>query len=257
LDDLGYSNTDLGERLLNWLAGTWPFLVKRYIEFDIAIHVHLEARTRQKRETGQFCTVFERAKVEADHIEPLSCGRRFQFDGGLPRDGDDQVQKPVLVRVGQLVQPPERIILRASIPSVVRLLILDQCLVYGGEAPDLFGKCRPSVSVSGSSELQPVIEDRKLGALCGRPSVELSQFAREVVEATPQVVEELPNKHTARWRRSSAHDCLDNQVTRLRVNIVNNTVSVSFEEPIDLLLKSIHVLPCPLVFEPNTVGRVG
>ena len=136
-------------------------LTERYGQREVAVHVHLRLRPRDDAEFSaqDFCAVYERLVVDepalADELDALSGDASVRTWGVRPRAHKD---RPVFVRVAQLVEQPEGIVFDA-VPSVVRLYVLDigeQCsgLVEPGERALPLGPGITTLSRKSSAFLQ-------------------------------------------------------------------------------------------------------
>ena len=84
-------------------TGTWPFLVKRYAEGHIAVHLHFHLRNDLIGEgvnsvATDLCLSFKRADVGADQRE-IAVGKPFRREVimGGDRRGPDEMQRLVAV----------------------------------------------------------------------------------------------------------------------------------------------------------------
>lgn len=256
LDDFGYSHEDGCERVENWPSGGWPDVAKRYVEGDIALHVHIYGWTVEDAEPCDLCLTFECAIADANFLKALGNLIWSEVVETAPRDGAGQVDELVPVVVRQHIQEPERVVLRLTVPSLKRLLLLDDCLVVRAEkAHSSFDATRESPTV-GVSEHVAVFEDRELDVVINDLIVYSRQLAGRVIERGSRLVEKLTDQPTTTRRRLPQPDGLDLQEPGC-VEIVDNTVRFSFEEALDGSFQGFEMFPAPVNFVRDRVVGIG
>ncbi len=125
LDDSPNAHADVGERGHNWPSSTWPNITKRYIESDIAIHMHIQCGSIADAISSDFCLTFECAVADADLLKSCSGLGWREVLGACIADDACHVDELVPVEVRQKIEEPERVVLRLAVPSLKRLFVFD------------------------------------------------------------------------------------------------------------------------------------
>lgn len=236
-----------------WPSGTWPFLVKRYVEFDVSIHAHLYLRDnvvggRVDAVTRNLCLAFKRLPIVTTNLRKVAVSENLRLNVPSPvsNGGIHDMQIPVSVVVGQTVEGPERVVLGDSVLSLKRLLPLDLCLVGEGHAANaLSDGLREGIALSEPFTLQ---EDGKINTAMDRLAVIFRQLAGEMIEGRPELVEGLSDDQTPfAWMLGSGESSYD-QIAGVGVEIRDNAVVITLEESFDLECQSFRVLYAPSDF---------
>lgn len=237
--------TDHAQHLKGRRVGDGRRLRERYIENEAEIHLHLQSVSGPKTNDG--CLT-------------------FQFSGGMPRQmvkGDawnnlidpcvagDQRKPAVLVVVGQLAQDPEWMEL-PIIPAVIRLQSLYDCLWSRRDVANSPGAVIP--------EKARAAVDGKLGrSLCfGRESAAMVAFRerqREVVNATPEIVESVAHEQAELDRRLSSYLGTVGGYEGFGIALDGDDIRLGFRPPLNLRSKRVEVVTCPLKLEDVAVWR--
>ncbi len=241
LKNLAHANSDATKGAQDRLTGMWPSIAKRYIESDVALHVHVQFWPRENVESRDFCVVFECAISDADLLK--SCSGLTWPEVVEACIGDDarQVNELVPVIVRQFVENPEGVILGLPVPSLKRLFVLNDCVVFRRDQAYSILNGGRELAADGISEVVSVTKNRPLGVFTHDFVVASHKLAGHIVESGSCVVEVLPDKRTTRGRRLSPRECPDDQIAGLRCEIVNNTVRLSVEKPFDPALKCLEL----------------
>src|SRR3972149_9247392 len=107
-DGLGDVSADVSKRSEDWPSGTWPFLVKRYIESDSALHVHVQFGAVEDAEPCDFCLPFECAIADADLLKSCSGLSWGEVVKACIGDNRGQVDELVPVEVRQTIEDGQR-----------------------------------------------------------------------------------------------------------------------------------------------------
>ncbi len=256
LRDLPHADADTSKRLHDWPAGTWPFIVKRYIESDIAIHVHVQFWPAENAESSDFCLTFECAVPDADLLESCSgLGWREVLDACVHEDAR-QVDELVPVEVRQTVEEPERVVLRLSVPSLKRLLVLDDCLMVVSQKADSLDNSIGEFSGDRIAKLVSLKKNGELDKVINDLLVIPRQLAGHEIESGPVVVESFSDEAAAAGRWLSAGEGFHDQIAGLRCEIMDNTMRVSVKESLDCPVQVHEVLCGPQQFVRDGVVRI-
>lgn len=227
-------------------SGTWPFLAKRYIEADIALHVHGYSGAGHNAEPCDFCLTFECAVRDTDLLKSTrGCAWREVVETCFGKDAS-QVDKLVPVEVGQTVEQPKRVVVRLTVPSLKRLLVLDDCLMVASQETHSFDNAVSQISSGWMPKHGAVDKDRKLGLFVDDLPVITRKFTGGVIEGGSLMVEDFADKRAASGR--SARERLHDQIAELSLHILDNTVSVALEEPLDCAIEFLEVTSGPVQF---------
>lgn len=249
--DFADPDANVGEGFYDLPSGSWPFLAKRYVESDVALHVHVYARAGKDAIPRDFCVVFEHPVLDADQLESRGeVGWREILRtciGYCARDMDELV--PVVIR--QTVQNGERIILRRSVLSLKRLFVLDDCPMNGMELADPVLYCPSVVTTNRIPEVVSVRKDRKLDMFINRFIVEASKLAGGVVERGPLVIEQVPDQLVGTRRQGPARVSPDNEIPRFGLEVIDNLVRITAGVSLNQAVQRVEVCcgPAQLPYE--------
>jgi len=198
-------------------------------------------------------------------VEVSSSGEASEFQGCRSRS--ENRDEAVLVGIVQLLQKKEGA-LPTSVPSLVWLKPLNDSLVLTGNSVDHtpaiskfipleMGDERPFVPSSVSLGLADQ-EDRELG-IEGRPfSVGPDELIDKPVESRAQIVRDLSDQQRPiNWEvlRAALHS--ETEIGGLRIVLgYADFVEVVPEEPLNALLESCDLVPCPLDSSPWPIARM-
>jgi hypothetical protein len=145
---------DLSEYFEYGTPGDGSFF-ENYVGLRRDIHVHGSARVNGANGAPtKFCAVYHlRADALDEHLLDVEI---VSSDAQASELRDGEMEQPVPINAGQLVELPQRIVGKA-IPSLMRLQLLDDCRSVWAERPDL----SPAFVVAH----RPVPEDRELDFL--------------------------------------------------------------------------------------------
>jgi hypothetical protein len=244
-----------------------PALLKRYVEGELSIHLHI--RCLLDGGSAEFCAVFERANhLGTTHGEIEAFHGAFPLPGcepkreGLPAQGAaDNVDKSVLISHVEFVDVPERVFAKL-VPSLVRLKPLD--CVHDSDAGSLL-----FLGSSGFVFLGVPFfgfpDDGKLRPGVGFTAVGEHQLVHQVVERGTQVVDRVPDDEAEPegpddeaepeggiLRNPSGRDLL----SRLRVTVKDDSVGVEVKEGLDFKLEVLDVLVGPFNLTSRSVEGV-
>ncbi len=241
LKNFAHTNSDATKGAQHWPSGTWPSLAKRYIESDIALHVHVQFWPRENAESRDFCVVFECAISDADLLK--SCSGLTWPEVVEACIGDDayQVNELVPVIVRQFIEDREGIIFGLPVPSLKRLFVLNDCLIFRRDQANILLDGGRELPTDGISEVVSVTKNRPLDVLIHDFVVASHKLAGHIVESASRMVEVLPDKRTTRVRRLSPRERPDDQIAGLRCEVINNTIRLSVEKPFDSTLKCLEL----------------
>jgi len=256
LDDFGYANADASQCVQDWPPGTWSFVVKRYIESDIALHVHVQFRAGEDAEPRDFCLTFECAVSNADLLKSCSGLTWREVVEACIRDDSCQVDELVPVEVRQTVEEPKGVVLRLTVPPLKRLFVLDDCLVIRSQKanPLLDSPCQ--FAVHRVSEVVSTAKDRKLDMVINDLLVISRKVAGRVIKSGSLVVKDFPNEAAATRWWCAAGERFHDQIAGIRCEVIDNTIRVSFKEPLDRPAQSLEVFCGPRQFVPDGVIRI-
>ena len=241
LKEFAYANSDAAKGVQHWPTGKWPSIAKRYIESDLGLHVHVQFWPRDNAESRDFCLTFECAIADADLLKSCSGLTWREVVEACLGDDARQVNELVPVIVRQFVENREGIILGLPVPSLKRLFVLNNCVVFRRDQANSILDGGRELAADGISKVVSVKKNRPLDVLIDDLIVASRKLAGQIVESGSLVVEVLPDKRTARGRRLSPRKRPDDEIAGLRCAVMNNTIRISAEKPFDPALKSIEV----------------
>lgn len=234
---------------------TWPVLVKRYTEGNLAVHLHCYFRSEVMGSSGDseasdFCLSFERAKVASD-LGEVAVGEPLRGEDVMSGNdcGTDEMQELVTVEVGQTIEPPQGVIVRRPVLPLKRLLPLNECLMLRRQAVNSVQYPTAQSAGLGITKMISVGEDGELPLVIDDLAILFSQVADEMVEGRANLIQGLPDIDTAEWRRRAAHVSLYDKVARLRLEINDNAAVFTVNQLPGLLIDSIQVLFGPRQLE--------
>ncbi len=256
LDDFAHADADASKRAQDRPSGTWPFLVKRHIESDIALHVHVQFSPAENAESRDFCLTFECPVVDADLLKSCSGLRWCEVVKACIGDDARQVDELVPVEVGQTVEEPERVILRLAVPSLKRLFVLNNCLMIRSQKANSLLHSRCQFPAPGVSEVVSIEEDRKLDMVINDLLVISREITGHVIKSGPLVVESFSDEAATSGRWLAAGEGSHGQIAGLRCEVIDNTIRVSMEESLDRPMQSLQVLCGARQFVCDGVVRI-
>lgn len=220
-------------------------LAEQYLSFELELHIHMIAR-RGDSEPSYHCSVFHIEKgpfwrrVDANDPGFLLAG--VDIDSAIDHVDLSGVDDTVLVSVRDFSQQGEWFTVR-FVPSVVRLQGIDDCDLGFGESLREAAEVGSGVSRpfgdygKGSSTIVPDVGARKLGNgnIKGR-----AQIVRGLSQQNTEV-EELVGGQVQAVRTPP----------RLAINILDERVSVRFDENSASLVQGVELLTRSLNFQPR------
>jgi len=222
-------------------------LIDRYINRDIAIHVHLAFHRVGDRETTKLCATFYRPTV---HPNGRDIGMTGSIRGGED-GGSDEVQTAVLVDVVEQSQDFKNVGLGilSHLPCLKRLQVSDDvfCLVGNPlQYPFALGRLSVVIDIGG--------EDGELHTQTLMPSIgEPRKLTDEVIQSGTAVVENFPYQDSE-LRRRLFHD-LDVEIEgpKVRVELMEKAMICLFQVPENLALQGVEVFLRPIQLEANSI----
>jgi len=252
-NDFSDANPYSSKCMKDWPSGSWPFLVKRYIELDIAVQVHIQFATSDDAEASNFCLIFECAVRDANLLKSCSGLRWAEVMETCFGDNAGQVKELVPVEVRQTVENGKRIIFGVPVPSLKRLLTLNDSLMLRCQEPNTLLDGGRQVATDGVPKIIPINKDRVLDAVINDLLIISGKLADGVIQGSSLVVEYVANKQAATERRLSSRKSLYDQVAGLRLEIMNNTIRLTSQEPLDCPLQRLEVKYAPFQFPSDSV----
>src|SRR5215210_4415734 len=260
-----------------WCAG----IGKAYSRREIACHVHITLDCgRENLYTQNLCARFER--LPETHVVKLDGAARGAKDLDLVykrpvRKRSCEDYHPVLVAVGELPQPVEGVSgeTAVSVPSVVRLVPLDDCPMFRG---DIVQRAGPTGGVHAAEIFgrgagwRELISKGKLDLLgvsgLISPAVKARELPDEVIQGPSEVVDHVSHEKAPtteslfREHRFSPEDVVSALVIELQAqsySVAWRHDSTRSVDGADLALKSIAMLFGPVDLGPDAVevGPVG
>jgi hypothetical protein len=247
-EDAAYAQANGSQCQQDWPSGTWPFLAKRYIEHDCAIHLHVQ--WPEDAESCDFCLTVECAVSDAKLLKSCSGFRWREVMQACSSDRAGDMEKLVPVEIGQTVQHPQRVVFRLTVPSIKRLFVLDDCSVYRMQQAD-----SPLNSILEVPRRIPkhvsVLRNRKLGLLIDDLMVAPREFARHEIKRGSELVEGFSDESATGGRRRLSVDGLDDQVAGFRFSILDNLICLSLDKPWNHAPQYLEVTHGPIELVPD------
>src|ERR1035441_2504138 len=150
----------LGESATRWRRG----MCYGYLNRALVLVVHLLLR-RGNNEVGDLCATFYRPHMLAGSDGGLIVSARFPFDSSLGKTGDDNIEKPVLVRIVEVsdkAQEGRELLVR----STVRLRSLDACIHASAKRGDPGSLLDKQFEGIRDRELESVCLGRRIPSNC-------------------------------------------------------------------------------------------
>jgi hypothetical protein len=263
LDEAFDKLDELVERWNNRLTLDNLDLAKRYLKNELRVHVHLRywVVSAAGEDSVDFCAIFQREcflephhfSGLADHlfevafvpgVEKLVQGECI--DSARVRHADGH-QELVFVRDVELVEPPERVA-----RSLVRFGFLDE----------VHRTFRRSLYLSGSAGFKSIgvpgltAEHGESGVIVDGFVLGTNHLANEQVESGTQVVDAVPGDGAPQERRLFGDFDPVDQISRMRLVIMNDSVRLVLLEPLVSGLEVTEVMFGPFDLYPNT-GEIG
>jgi hypothetical protein len=238
-------------------------LAKRYLKFELGVHVHLRYRVLAEsgRDSVDFCAIFQRERgLGRDNADAL-CGRDLReidrgrigvgiknigqsvgVDGVLMHHADGH-QELVFVRDVELVEPPERVVL-----SLIRFGVLDE----------VHRSLRRSIYFGGVAGFKSLgaLEDWKSVLFADGVTLGPNHLTDEQVEGGAEVVDTISGDSAPVERRLLGDFDPPDQISRIRLVITNGSVRLIVLEPLVPGLEVTEVMFGPFDLYPNP-GEIG
>ncbi len=233
-DDIVSNTSERGDDLAPFCG---PIL-EGYVNNHIEIHLHANVfRTRFVME--DFCLAFAGARTP-DGFKPFR-GKRSsigRIDTQTFIDGNERQQGAVLVDIRQLIQKPQPITPKI-LPSVVRLQGTDDCLRTWMDAPDnafAFLSIFLNAGAYRKTNLASNVVRERFSFK------QLSQGKDQVVEDRSKIIEAIANKRRDLRRKGLKPFDADDIKSSIRVELIDEIISVVFTPPSQLRLQGFQVL---------------
>lgn len=247
---------------------------KAYVRGDIACHLHVSLDAGgHNSHAHDFCIRFEKLhSSRGGSVDDAPISEEIpSVNEGLGGNQQDRVYHSVLIAVGELPEPDEGVEERvySAEPSVGRLMPINQCPVFRGDFAqgtglagradcELLGRGSGGEGVFGYGELD-------LLGVAGflAPAVKAGKLPDQVLQGASKVVERIPGDDAKSpqqmlWRQG-CHP--KDVVAAFTIKLDAKSCSVAFrpKSGVDLALKGIAVLFCPVELRPDTVevGLIG
>jgi hypothetical protein len=159
------------------------------------------------------------------------------------------MQRLVPVLVGQTVEQPKGVIVRLPVPSLKRLLPLNECLLLTRKSVNPILDARHEFTGNRIAELISVIEDRELPFVMDFLAVLFCKAADQMVECGAEVIQGLSDIDAAEWRRRAEHTALYDKVARIGLQILDDSAVFTLNELPDFFPERIQVLYGPTEFQ--------
>jgi len=245
---------------------TFPEL---YRQLKVRLHLHLYESS--ENEPRNYCAVFGYYPVahggKADLISKVNAAARAtephaslpdhdiaadtsgtdQRDASVAPDGTDNLNEAVLVGIVEVGQESEGVVLE-SIPSVIRLIALNDCPMVGLDSGEvaLFG-----LGVAAESAISlPPVENRKLKAesfvVIGG---QRTQLVDEKIERGARVMREVAGNHAPMRGWPLIDLAAQDILGRLRIRLYDKGIGISSKESVDLVFEQIEMFLSPAKFQ--------
>lgn len=237
----------LNQRAENWLAGKPCLLWENHVHGDVAIVLKIRLGSGKPKNHP--------AKRNIRQANP----RTFNmFDIGDLRYWRD---KPVLVDVVQIGNPPDKITKSASAivgtigldffqDDLLQIIILEKERVEKALSSSSFASGRLFGRLKGPLNVCPFRAEREHDALIGNV-VRSSQTRNEIVESTPKAVDAISNRQGDRdCHRDMGHQAVS--VVRL-IEFHPYWVGVFFNGLLPADADLVSVASCPVDLEPRAI----
>jgi hypothetical protein len=234
-----------------------------------ACHLHVSLETRRANPHAQdFCIQYERLTDRyVPVLDPLSPKVpehvREDLNGEDPRQ--NRIQQPVFVVVGQLPEPEKGMRDRRAVPSVARLVPLDDCPMARKDIPQslFLSSLKPPRFSAGKRGF--LDGERNASGVPGLASASLKegQLPDEVIQCPPEIMERVAKDKAEPGQQVFwGQLCNPKNVVsafRLELYAQSNVVFFDPDGGVNLALKDVAVLFGPPEFVPATteVGLVG
>jgi hypothetical protein len=241
---------------------------KAYERHDITCHLHVSLETSgQNLQLTDLCISYQRlpeiCSPVLDH-PPAVTQKNVAVDKDSRTPKQDWVYQPMFVVVREPLESKKGVRDRA-VPSLVRLVVLDDCPMAGKHIPQ--GFFLPAHKILWSNVGDGVFLDGELDAkgIAGfpPPTLEKGQLPHEVVQGRSEVLECVahdeaePDQQIFRGKGCSPEDVVSAFTVVLDAD--SYAVRCDPESGVNLTLKGITVLFGPVELGPTTseVGLVG
>jgi hypothetical protein len=253
--DIGDVLADLGERVYNPKPLKRASFPECYVkdESQLQLTLGLAFPDSTGFVTGYYLAVFDCFHLgqEPKDLDEDVGGNALDPSIGANGGLSGEVQFPVLVPVGEFVEPGEWV--RVGIlPSMVRLHTLDDPHVERGQASGLvFPHFEGSLVVFGIGEgtgVEGVFgEDRELrSSEFGISPDHLDQQPHQMVEGRPPVVDDVSDYGAEFWGRLPYDLQPRDVVVGLNILFVDGSIRIASEKRLDGILKFLEMFLSPL-----------
>ncbi len=215
-------------------------VAESYVQGILEIHAHIRFKVRDSRVAGEFCAAFYRPEDEVRPTLPLALRHKLgRYRKEAVGRKHYEMQKSVPVGPSKRAKHPEGVE-KESIPSVIRLQSLDDCLCGGRGTPDLgrlFREKLVSFREYGEGEI--------LLDLFGEQLRE-GEGVDEMVEGGPEIVEALAGDQAESSRGRLQEFDPNDLLAAMFLEIDGNEVGMGFDPSSDFGFQLMHVILCPL-----------
>jgi hypothetical protein len=228
-ENILYRELDPDEYFVNNFASGYPTLAERYTKRSKELHVHLSFCGRE------YCAVFYRPLVN----EALGKERIIDIECCKVYGCSDQVEMPVLLNVSERVQQSKKMLRVHSIPSVVRLKLLNLC-------PHRFGHTSNGLLNSVRCERLGLLTNRESRSVVGFPFVGEYEIPSQMVENSTKIIQSVTEpERKLLGRRVRLTADAPRMLQAFTLEIVNNYTWLRRAEFADGETKGVHVLVRP------------
>ncbi len=214
-------------------------VAESYVQGILEIHAHIRFKVRDSRVAGEFCAAFYRPEDEVRPTFPLALRHKLgRYRKEATGRKHYEMQKSVPVGPSKRMKHPEGVE-KESVPSMIRLQSLDDCLC-GGRAPDLERLFREKlVSFREYGEGEVLLD------LFGERLRE-GEGVDEMIEGGAEVVDTLAGDETELGGRGLQEFDPNDLLAAMFLEIDGNEVGMGFDPSSDFGFQLMHVLLCPL-----------